>query len=295
MLSIVGPRAAIPLRQFTRVIPKSVQTGWTLTARTYASGLSNDHLHSTTTAKMPMTLKTLGPKAAAELDGDLMSDEGGFSIDQLMELAGLSVSQAIYTVHPPSAGKKILLACGPGNNGGDGLVAARHLYHYGYTPIVYYPVPTKKPIFDGLVKQLNNLHIRFDNDTPFEKLAGESDLIVDALFGFSFRPPVREPFDQAIATMEKRVKPVLAVDTPSSWHVEDGPLDEGIGSKYMPDYLISLTAAKPNVGHFKGKKHFIGGRFLGTDIAKKYSLNIPEYKGLDQIVEVPVDVRVEKL
>lgn len=244
---------------------------------------------------MVMTLKTLGSKAAADLDGDLMSEAGGFSIDQLMELAGLSVSQAIYKVHPPSAGKRILLACGPGNNGGDGLVAARHLYFYGYTPIVYYPKPTKKPIYDGLVKQLHNLHIKFDNDAKFEDLAKNSDLIVDALFGFSFKPPVREPFDEAIKVMESRVKPVLAVDTPSSWHVEDGPQDEGIGAKYMPDYLISLTAAKPNVGHFKGKKHFIGGRFLGEDIAKKYSLNIPEYQGIDQIVEVPVDVRVEKL
>lgn len=295
MLRIARPRLISSARRLAPAYIESIKPGWASTARTYASGLSDNNLHSTTTAKMPMTLKTLGPKAAAELDGDLMSEDGGFSIDQLMELAGLSVSQAIYTVHPPSAGKNILLACGPGNNGGDGLVAARHLYHYGYTPIVYYPVPTKKPIFDGLVKQLHALHIRFDNDTPFEKLAGESDLIVDALFGFSFKPPVKEPFDQAIATMEKRVKPVLAVDTPSSWHVEDGPLDEGIGSKYMPDYLISLTAAKPNVGHFKGKKHFIGGRFLGADVAKKYNLNIPEYKGLDQIVEVPVDVRVEKL
>lgn len=244
---------------------------------------------------MVATLKTLGPAAAADLDGDLMSDAGGFSIDQLMELAGLSVSQAVYKVHPPSAGKRILLACGPGNNGGDGLVAARHLYHYGYEPIVYYPKPTNKPIFDGLQKQLKNLHIKFENDKPFSQLADETDLIVDALFGFSFKPPVRKPFDEAIEVLEKGSKPVLAVDTPSSWHVEEGPQDDGLGSKYMPDYLISLTAPKPNVGHFKGKKHFIGGRFLGEDVAKKYGLNIPEYQGLDQIVEVPVDVRVEKL
>lgn len=245
--------------------------------------------------RMVTTLKTLGPQAAADLDGDLMSESGGFSLDQLMELAGLSVSQAVYKVHPPSAGKRVLLACGPGNNGGDGLVAARHLYFYGYTPTVYYPKPTQKPIFEGLQKQLKNLHIKFDNESKFEDLAKDTDLIVDALFGFSFKPPVREPFDEAIKVMESGVKPVLAVDTPSSWHVEDGPQNEGIGSKYMPDYLISLTAAKPNVGHFKGKKHFIGGRFLGEDVAKKYSLNIPEYQGVDQIVEVPVDVRVEKL
>jgi NAD(P)H-hydrate epimerase len=45
-----------------------------------------------------------------------------------MELAGLSVSQALYRLHPVEKGKRILVLCGPGNNGGDGMVAARHLY-----------------------------------------------------------------------------------------------------------------------------------------------------------------------
>lgn len=45
-----------------------------------------------------------------------------------MELAGLSVSQALYRVHPIQKGNRILVICGPGNNGGDGMVAARHLY-----------------------------------------------------------------------------------------------------------------------------------------------------------------------
>lgn len=241
------------------------------------------------------TLKTLGPEKAADLDGDLMSESGGFSIDQLMELAGLSVSQAVYAVHPPSSGKRILVACGPGNNGGDGLVAARHLFHYGYNPTVYYPKPTKKPIFDGLQKQLVNLKIPFENDKPFKQLAGNTDFIIDSLFGFSFKPPVRDPFNEAIQVLEETKIPVLAVDTPSSWHVEDGPQSEGVGSKYMPDYLISLTAAKPNVDHFKGKKHFIGGRFLSQDVAGKYGLDVPDYKGIDQITEVPVEARIEKL
>jgi NAD(P)H-hydrate epimerase len=47
---------------------------------------------------------------------------------RLMELAGLSVSQALYRLHPIQKGKRILVICGPGNNGGDGMVAARHLY-----------------------------------------------------------------------------------------------------------------------------------------------------------------------
>lgn len=56
----------------------------------------------------------------------------GFSIDQLMELAGLSVASAILAEYPPSQYSRVLIVAGPGNNGGDGLVAARHLYHFGY-------------------------------------------------------------------------------------------------------------------------------------------------------------------
>jgi len=96
---------------------------------------------------------------------------------------------------------------------------------------------------------------------------------------------VREPFDSVIALLEKTDKPVLAIDTPSSWNVTDGPPPEGqVGHDFMPDYLISLTAAKPSVEFYKGKRHFIGGRFLGKDVAEKYGLDIREsQKGLFEI------------
>ncbi|KAG7122463.1 hypothetical protein HYQ44_003361 [Verticillium longisporum] len=130
-----------------------------------------------------MALKTLSAKAAAALDKDLMS-AGAFSIDQLMELAGLSVSQAVYKVHPPSKGRNILVACGPGNNGGDGLVAARHLHHYGYKPFIYYPKRSKNELYQRLAKQLEDLEVSFVDDFP--KALQTADHIIDAIFGFSF-------------------------------------------------------------------------------------------------------------
>jgi hydroxyethylthiazole kinase-like uncharacterized protein yjeF len=90
--------------------------------------------------------QTISAKSAAALDQELMST-GAFSIDQLMELAGLSVSQALFKLQPLSKGKRILVACGPGNNGGDGLVAARHLFHYGYQPTIYYPKQSKNELY----------------------------------------------------------------------------------------------------------------------------------------------------
>jgi len=232
-----------------------------------------------------MSLKAISAKDAAALDRDLM-DVGGFSLDQLMELAGLSVSQAVYKVHPPSAGRRILVVCGPGNNGGDGLVAARHLVHYGYTPSVYYPKQGKNELYERLKIQLKNLSVPFVPE--FAVALRSTDFIVDAIFGFSFGGPLRDPFPSIISQMEETPIPVLSVDTPSSWDIEAGPPKDGPGAKFMPEALISLTAPKPCVKWYRGR-HFVGGRFLTKDIAGEYDLDCPEYLGVEQIVEVGVN------
>ena len=64
-----------------------------------------------------------------------------------MELAGLSVAESITKVYDAQTYSKVLIVAGPGNNGGDGLVAARHLKHFGYQPSIYYPKPSTKTLF----------------------------------------------------------------------------------------------------------------------------------------------------
>jgi len=226
--------------------------------------------------------KYLSAVNAAALDKDLMS-VGAFSIDQLMELAGLSVSQAVYRVHPPSKGRRILVACGPGNNGGDGLVAARHLWHYGYKPTIYYPKQSKNELYQRLATQLRSLSIPFTSDFP--SALKETDHILDAIFGFSFSGAIREPFPSVIALLAGTKIPVTSVDAPSSWDIETGPPSEGPGKGFQPAVLVSLTAAKPLVRYFGGR-HFVGGRFVSPEIKEKYDLELPEYEGLDQVVEV---------
>ncbi|CAL3973041.1 unnamed protein product, partial [Diplocarpon coronariae] len=200
-------------------------------------------------------LGTLSATNAAALDRDLMSI-GGFSIDQLMELAGLSVSQAVFRVHPPSRGPRVLVACSPGNNGGDGLVAARHLWHYGYKPTVYYPKQSSNDLSQRLSTQLKNLNVPFTIDFP--AALEQTDHVIDAIFGFSFSGEVREPFPAVIQALQETAVPVTAVDAPSSWSIEGGPPQSGPGSSFHPAVLVSLTAPKPLVNFFRGR-HFVGG------------------------------------
>jgi NAD(P)H-hydrate epimerase len=156
--------------------------------------------------------------------------------------------------------------------------------HFGYNPSIYYPKAGKHEIYGRLRKQLEQLRVPFITE-DFKAELENTDVVVDAIFGFSFSGEVREPYPAVIEALAKTKKLVLAVDAPSSWNIETGPPGEGPGKGYMPNALISLTAPKPLVKWFEGR-HFVGGRFVGKDVAEKYGFDVPEYKGSDQVVEI---------
>lgn len=95
--------------------------------------------------------------------------------------------------------KSALVICGPGNNGGDGLVAARHMILFGYKVDIYYPKRTPKPLYENLLVQCEKFGVGFINNLPPPgNLKNNYNLLVDALFGFSFKPPVREALKPAL-------------------------------------------------------------------------------------------------
>lgn len=109
--------------------------------------------------------------------------------------------------------------------------------------------------------------------------------MIDAIFGFSFEGEVRDPFGPVIEALAASKVHVTSVDAPSSWNIESGPPEHGPGSNFMPHALVSLTAPKPLIKKYRGR-HFLGGRFVSEDIARKYELDIPKYPGVDQVVEL---------
>ena len=128
----------------------------------------------------------------------------GFSVDQLMELAGLSVAASLAAEYPPASHPRVLVVAGPGQNGGDGLVAARHLYHFGYTVAVCYPKPTDKLLYNGLVTQCRSLGLPFVDAGVLGALRERYDVVLDAMFGFSFTGQPRPPFDAILGVRKAR-------------------------------------------------------------------------------------------
>ncbi len=252
---------------------------------------------SSSAAAGTTSVSFLSQKDAIAVDEALFSAEGGFSVDQLMELAGLSVACAIAECYPRATHPRVLIFAGPGNNGGDGLVVARHLHHFGYESIsVCYPKRTDRPLYHNLVTQIGSLGIPIvPPEAAIAELAtsdGGPNVVVDAIFGFSFRGSVpRAPFDAilaALATKSPRKWKLASVDIPSGWAVESGRAG-GVAEDMLisPDLLVSLTAPKLCAQDLdRGTHHYLGGRFVPPFIRDRYGLELPEYKGASQCVRI---------
>jgi len=198
-----------------------------------------------------------------------------------MELAGLSCAQAIADAYPVSSHKKVLAIIGPGNNGGDGLVCSRHLFHFGYQVTCCYPRIKDVHPLSGLKKQCVYLGIPFE--TALHSLE-QYDIVIDAIFGYSFTGDIRAPFDGIIKELKQSGVPIVSLDIPSGWDVEKGNVD---ARGLEPECLISLTAPKYGAIGFSGKFHYLGARFVPPVMAKKYQLNLPEFPGSSQYVLLP--------
>jgi len=247
-----------------------------------------------------MSLRFLSARIAQQIDDELMSASGAYSLDQLMELAGQACAVALARVYDKTKYPRVLVCCGPGNQGGDGLVAARHLGLFGYKPSVFLPKPGSKEIYQRLKTQCDNMRIPTTSDLgSLKSTLASSDVIMDAIFGFSFKPPVRAPFDEVLPLLSESKLPIVSVDIPSGWDVESGrpsdPLLAGPTGTARerrkvdaldPDVLISLTAPKEGVRGYRGR-HFLGGRFVPMSLDEKFGLNLPEYPGTDLVVELP--------
>ena len=122
------------------------------------------------------------------------SARAGVSIDALMENAGLAVaSQATQLLESPR-GTRVLILVGPGNNGGDGLVAARHLHQWGARVQVYLCAPRKSPDPKRELVEERGIPVTSTEDDPHYELLrhhlASSSMVIDAILGTGTARPI---------------------------------------------------------------------------------------------------------
>nr|CAG4644198.1 EOG090X0AXR [Lepidurus arcticus] len=219
------------------------------------------------------TVKYLTQTEAIQVDEELFS-ECQFSVDQLMELAGLSCATAIAKKYHTKTDPRVLVCVGPGNNGGDGLVCARHLKLFGFLPEIFYPKRPSKPLYQNLTKQCQIMEIPLLESCPsFPHVVDTYDLVIDALFGFSFKPPVRTEFVEVLEVLSKlETVPICSIDIPSGWHLNLPPYP---GQDLCLELKKSLYIPKPccTGARFRQSSHVIIGRFGHNSAQSSHKLN----------------------
>lgn len=151
-----------------------------------------------------------------------MVDELGIALLQMMELAGRGLAElARRRLGGSLVGRRVVVFCGPGHNGGGGMVAARHLANWGALVSAHLAVPAARlrPTPRAHWRTLQALDLAAPEGRPTPRAV---DLIVDALLGYGSAGDPRGPLVDSIRAIERAGAPLLALDTPSGLDVDSG-------------------------------------------------------------------------
>jgi NAD(P)H-hydrate epimerase len=215
---------------------------------------------------------------AEEMRGaDARAQRLGVSGDELMEQAGAAVAAAaralIRTAHRPAEGV-VLILCGPGNNGGDGLVAARRLSRAGHRSAVVLVATESRPEtadaarnwqrLEG-IEAVERIHAPTARDVGMLINGIErASIVIDALLGTGVRGPLRDPVSSAV-DLCRRARgagvPVLSVDSPTALDLTSGePSDPVVNAD------ATITFHRPKHGLQSRVGRVLAGRVLVAPI-----------------------------
>jgi hydroxyethylthiazole kinase-like uncharacterized protein yjeF len=215
--------------------------------------------------------------AEAMRGADRRAQALGVTGTRLMEQAGCAVAAATHAlaVETERWGKgPILVLCGPGNNGGDGFVAARHLSRHGAKVVVVLVAGEGRPAGKDAARNWDRLdaedrvervHTPVARDVAIlaqgiEKVA----VVVDALLGTGTAGPLREPIRSAVELIAKARRagiPIVAVDCPTAVDLTSGDLSDPIVRAHL-----TVTFHRPKTGLLARRGAAVAGRVLVAPI-----------------------------
>jgi NAD(P)H-hydrate epimerase len=205
----------------------------------------------------------------------LMIEEYQINLVQMMENAGRNLAELARRIFSGKVGgQRIAILCGAGNNGGGGLVAARHLHNWGAEiSLVLALDPSRlKEVPAHQWRILQNMHLGFDEHPDLEN----SSLIIDALIGYGLSGDPRPPIAGWIERANNAGGPILALDTPSGLDTTSGtPGDPCIKA------AATLTLALPKSGLLTTQaRGYVGDLYLAD-------ISVPPELYQQMRIEVP--------
>ncbi|OLP53919.1 bifunctional ADP-dependent (S)-NAD(P)H-hydrate dehydratase/NAD(P)H-hydrate epimerase [Rhizobium rhizosphaerae] len=216
--------------------------------------------------RTPLSTLLLSPEAMTAVDRE--SAESGIDSYGLMVRAGRSVAAAALKYHPGAL--RFVVLCGPGNNGGDGFVAARALAESGATVAVHLMGEAQR--LKGDAARAHADWIQTALQRPDEQMVALSnyrpqagDVVIDAVFGAGLSRPVPDSLAQIIKAVEEAGLPVLSIDLPSGI---DGHSGAVLGAAFQAERSITFMTRKP--GHL-----LVPGR-ARTGTLEVVDIGIPE-------------------
>jgi hydroxyethylthiazole kinase-like uncharacterized protein yjeF len=202
-------------------------------------------------------LEYITPEEMRELEEN--ASDYGLGVRELVENAGRAVAEVVLSRY--GAVKLVCVVCGGGNNGGDGLVAARYLSKVCGVKVVLLTTPERirteeaRANWRALEGSGAEMHVAEDTVSLAEssRAISEADVIVVAIFGTGVREGrVKEPSATAILTINRARGAKVAVDLPSG-------LDPQTGAASVPTVRADVTVALhlPKIG-LQGRDEFTG-------------------------------------
>lgn len=211
-------------------------------------------------------MRILTAEAMREVDRAAIEDLGIPSL-VLMENAAIGVVEALGKAFGEA--ESVAIFCGPGNNGGDGLAVARHLFVRGWEVRVFLVTGGRKLSEDAEVQlgicrkaEVPVLEIAAEDRLGSSlEAAAECDVVVDALFGTGLARPLEGLFAQVVDAINELPAPCVAVDLPSGLSASES---QPIGPHVEAD--MTVTFAAPKVAHVFPPAADAVGEMVVTDL-----------------------------
>ena len=214
-----------------------------------------------------MDYKYVTPEQMRDID-QTAQEKFGIPAIVLMENAGRSVYQAAIDMLKDKDGGVVCI-CGKGNNGGDGLVCARHLINNNIDVDIFLvgnpeSLKGEASINYNILKNMNETVRSLNNKNlnSFKSRLEKTDLIIDALFGTGLTGKIKQPYKKIIELINESEKPVLSVDIPSGLDGTEGrPLPIAVKA------AKTVTFAWPKTGLKKNQGSYYTGNLIVADIS----------------------------